>query len=81
MFSNVKYSLLCARKGNLFPTSYTGLSNTCSYEKCPFSQIEEQSKLSKFEEEIKAEQEEKRKEEEERKERRKKFLENKSIFN
>lgn len=43
-------------------------------------QIAEQSKMSKFEEEIRAEQEERKKEEEEKKERRKKFLENKSIF-
>ncbi|GMR36149.1 hypothetical protein PMAYCL1PPCAC_06344, partial [Pristionchus mayeri] len=44
------------------------------------AKIAEQSKLSKFEEEIKAEQEERKREEEEKKERKKKFLESKSIF-
>ncbi|CAI4230889.1 unnamed protein product [Auanema sp. JU1783] len=44
------------------------------------AKIAEQTKLSKFEEEIKQEQEEKRRDEEEKKKRREKFLQNKSIF-
>ncbi|GMS83884.1 hypothetical protein PENTCL1PPCAC_6059, partial [Pristionchus entomophagus] len=44
------------------------------------AKIAEQSGVSKFEAEIRAEQEERKREEEEKKERRKKFLENKSLF-
>ncbi|CAJ0606052.1 unnamed protein product [Cylicocyclus nassatus] len=44
------------------------------------AKIEEQTKLSKFEQEIKEEQEERKHQEEEKKARREKFLQNKSIF-
>lgn len=45
-----------------------------------FLQIDEQTKLSKFEEEIRAEQEEKKLKEAEKKERRQQFLASKAVF-
>ncbi|RCN39325.1 hypothetical protein ANCCAN_14763, partial [Ancylostoma caninum] len=44
------------------------------------AKIEEQTKLSRFEQEMKEEQEERKRLEEEKKARREKFLQNKSIF-
>ncbi|EYC41847.1 hypothetical protein Y032_0553g3356 [Ancylostoma ceylanicum] len=44
------------------------------------AKIEEQTKLSRFEQEMKEEQEERKRQEEEKKARREKFLQNKSIF-